>query len=609
MSTSKLSKENYKRIYRVLTAHQKKVLAKLVLSQLFLGILDFLGVLLVGIIGSLAISSISNINISQGVLQVTSIFQVDNFSLNTQLALLGSVVVIIFLIKTLTSIALTKRIMLFMGKIGTELSSKLISESLKRPLLFLENESSQKRLFAITRGVDYLALFVLAPAVVFLADSAILVVFTIGLVFVQPLIAVIFLLTFGIFGFFIYRGLHTRSGELGKISADLNVEVSEKINEAFDLYREIVVRNAKDHYIEVISFLRKKLAISTAEFNLIPYIGKYLIEGTVIFAAVILTVSQILINDAISGITTLVIFLAASTRIAPAILRVQQGTIMIRGNIGMCMPTLDLMDKLAATENVSIAPLRSITVPAVFCPTVSIKSLFFSYSDDQKFSIENFDLEIYSGEKVALVGASGSGKSTLIDLILGILQPQSGEILISGMQPVQSFSMWPGETAYVPQKVGVIDGSILENLTFGFPPNKFSIGQIESAISKSALSDFIRDHPQGLHAQVGEGGSRMSAGQRQRLGIARALTSNPRLLILDEATSALDGITEEVVSTSIKNLDQTTTVIMIAHRLSTVQGADRVIYIDGGNIISQGSFQEVRMQVPDFDKQARLMGL
>lgn len=609
MSINNLSKENFRRIYRVLSTQQRKVLAKLVLAQLILGILDFAGVLLVGIIGTLAISSISNIKISQGILQITSIMNIDHFTLNTQLIILGTAAVIIFLIKTSISIALTKKVMSFMGKIATELSAILISESLKRPLLFLENESSQKRLFAITRGVDYLALFVLAPAVVFLADSTILAVFTIGLVFVQPMIALIFLLTFGILGFFIYRGLHARSGELGKISAELNVEVSEKINEAFDLYREIVVRNAKDHYIDVISLFRKKLAISTAEFNLIPYIGKYLIEGTVIFAAVVLTISQILINDAISGISTLVVFLAASTRIAPAILRVQQGTIMIKGNIGMCMPTLDLMDKLAITEDVPKATPFLPTVNSDFSPTVSIKSLFFSYAEDQKFSITNFNLEILSGEKIALVGASGSGKSTLIDLILGIIEPQSGEILISGKKPTQSFSLWPGETAYVPQKVGVIDGSVLENLTFGFPSDKFSIDQIENAIAKSALSDFIRDHPDGLHAQVGEKGSRMSAGQRQRLGIARAFTTNPKLLILDEATSALDGITEEIISNSINNLGQSTTVIMIAHRLSTVQSADRVIYIDGGNVISQGTFEEVRKQVPDFDKQAKLMGL
>ena len=607
----KINKSNrtFSRVYQVLTPRQKKVIIILIVSQLVLGIVDFLGVLIVGLIGSLAITVVSNIAMNSKIMQLINIFNIDQFSINQQIGILGLFVVVIFLLKTTLSIVLTKKIMMFMGNIATELSAKLIADTLQRPLLFLESETSQKRLFAITRGVDYLTLFVMAPAVVFLADASILIVFAFGLLIVQPIMTIISAAIFGILGYFIYKKLHTRSGYLGNISATFNIEISEKITEAFDLYREIVVRNGRNYYINEVTSLRKKLALSTAEFNLIPYIGKYVIEATVIFAAVILTITQFLVNNAVSGITTLTVFLAASTRIAPAILRVQQGTIMIKGNLGMCLPTLELMDNLNKTIKQTLEIDIEVSDDSEFLPTVSLKTLNFRYGPEEKFSIKNLNLEIRSGEKIAIVGPSGSGKSTLIDLILGILKPDSGQIFISGKAPIESFSTWPGETAYVPQKVGIIDGSIFENLTFGFPVDTLSIDQIKSAIAKSALTEFISEHPQGLEAQVGERGSRLSAGQRQRLGIARAFTTNPKLLILDEATSALDGITEEIISTSIKNLGQSTTVIMIAHRLSTVQGADRVIYIESGNIISQGSFQEVRIQVPDFDKQAKLMGL
>jgi ABC-type multidrug transport system fused ATPase/permease subunit len=607
----KMTKSNktFSRVYQVLTPQKKKVIAILIASQLVLGIVDFVGVLIVGLIGSLAITVVSDVGMSSKILQVLNILNIDQFSINQQIGILGLLVVTLFLLKTTLSIALTKKIMMFMGNIATELSTKLIADTLQRPLIFLESESSQKRLFAITRGVDYLTLFVMAPAVVLLADASILLVFALGLLIVQPLMTLISAVIFGILGFIVYKKLHTRSGYLGSISAALNIEISEKISEAFDLYREIVVRNGRRYYINEVTSLRKKLALSTAEFNLIPYIGKYVIEATVIFVAVILTISQFFVNNAVSGITTLTVFLAASTRIAPALLRVQQGTIMIKGNLGMCLPTLELMDRLIETEKQdSLTEVETIS-KVEFSPTVLLKALDFSYDSEEKFSIKNLNLEIHSGEKIAIVGPSGSGKSTLVDLILGILKPDSGEILISGEVPIQSFSRWPGKTAYVPQKVGIIDGSILENLTFGFPLDTLSIEQIESAIAKSALAELISNHPQGLNAQVGERGSRLSAGQRQRLGIARALTTNPKLLILDEATSALDAITEEIISTSIKNLSQSTTVIMIAHRLSTVQAADRVIYFEGGSIISQGTFQEVRTQIPDFDKQAKLMGL
>jgi ATP-binding cassette subfamily C protein len=192
---------------------------------------------------------------------------------------------------------------------------------------------------------------------------------------------------------------------------------------------------------------------------------------------------------------------------------------------------------------------------------------------------------------------------------LGIIKPNSGQVLISGATPIDSFSKWPGETAYVPQKIGLINGTIRENLTFGLDPAGLSMAKIESAMRSAALSELIEDNGEGLETQVGEGGSRLSAGQRQRMGIARALTTNPKLLILDEATSSLDGITEEIISKSIRKLGELTTVIMVAHRLSTVQNADRVLYIGSGEIIAQGSFEEVRRLVPDFDLQAKLMGL
>jgi ATP-binding cassette, subfamily B, bacterial PglK len=601
--------KTFGRVYKILTPRQKKIIIFLIVSQLALGIMDFIGVLIVGLMGSLAITVVSNIAVNTEILKVLGFLQINQFSINQQIGVLGFLVVGIFLFKTSLSIFLTKKIMMFMGNIATELSAKLITDTLRLPLLFLESETSQKRLFAITRGVDYLTLFVLAPAVVFLADASILLVFALGLLVVQPTMTVISAGIFAILGFLIYKKLHTRSGYLGNISAAFNIEISEKITEAFDLYREIVVRNGRNHYISEVTSLRKKLALSTAEFNLIPYIGKYVIEATVIFTAIILTVSQILVNNSVTGITTLTIFLAASTRIAPAILRVQQGVITIKGNLGMCLPTLQLMDELNKMKQPLFTGENTKNADNAFLPTVSLKALDFRYGPGEKFSIRDLNLEVQTGEKIAIVGPSGSGKSTLIDLILGILKPDSGQILISGEVPIESFSTWPGETAYVPQKVGIIDGSILENLTFGFPIEKLSRDQIESAITKSALTDFIREHPQGLDAQVGEKGSRLSAGQKQRLGIARALITNPKLLILDEATSSLDGMTEELVSNSIKNLGASTTVIMIAHRLSTVQSADRVIYFENGRIVAQGSFQEVRVQVPDFDRQARLMGL
>jgi ABC-type multidrug transport system fused ATPase/permease subunit len=208
-----------------------------------------------------------------------------------------------------------------------------------------------------------------------------------------------------------------------------------------------------------------------------------------------------------------------------------------------------------------------------------------------------------------LVGSSGAGKTTLVDVILGVLSPDKGEIKISGTVPLVAIAKFPGALSYVPQDVTISSGTIRENVAQGYPENLMNDGLIWEALKLAQLDEFVRTLPEGLDTNTGERGTRMSGGQRQRLGIARALYTNPLLLVLDEATSALDGQTEKYISDSIQSLHGRVTVLMIAHRLSTARNADYVVYMNKGSIVANGTFDEVRRQVPEFDHQARLMGL
>jgi ATP-binding cassette subfamily C protein len=218
-------------------------------------------------------------------------------------------------------------------------------------------------------------------------------------------------------------------------------------------------------------------------------------------------------------------------------------------------------------------------------------------------------LDIPSGSTVAIVGPSGSGKTTLINLILGLLEPSKGEVLISGQAPLSAITEWTGGIAYVPQEVKLISGTFRENIELGtyFP----STGNetLLNSLEKSNLIDLVSQLPQGLETIIGQSGYQLSGGQKQRLGLARAFYTNPKLIILDEATSALDSATEDDITKALESLRGEVTLIVIAHRLSTVRNADFVIYLNQGEIIARGSFDEVRQQVPDFDRQANLMGL
>jgi ABC-type multidrug transport system fused ATPase/permease subunit len=210
---------------------------------------------------------------------------------------------------------------------------------------------------------------------------------------------------------------------------------------------------------------------------------------------------------------------------------------------------------------------------------------------------------------LAIIGPSGSGKSTLVDNIIGILKPTTGLVKISNLDPRKIPGLWPGVIGYVPQSVSIIEGTVRENICLGFPYDSSEEEFIRTSISFAQLDDLLDTLPFGVDSQVGDRGTRLSGGEKQRLGIARALYTSPRLLVLDEATSALDGSTEALITKSLLSLQGKVTMIIIAHRLSTVRTVDKVLYLDSGEVKAFGTIEQVRLIVPEFDKQAKLMGL
>jgi ABC-type multidrug transport system fused ATPase/permease subunit len=319
--------------------------------------------------------------------------------------------------------------------------------------------------------------------------------------------------------------------------------------------------------------------------------------------------AQFILQDAAHAVATLAIFLAAGTRIAPAVLRVQQGSIQVRSSIGQAAPTLELIEELGDAD------LNKNTDDSVdiehsgFESNISASGLTLTYPGKNSPAISNISIDIPRGTSVALVGPSGAGKTSFVDLLLGVLTPDQGNVKISGVSPLIAVAKWPGAVSYVPQDVVISTGTIRENVALGYPLGVASDKLVNSAIKIAHLDDFIMEIQTGIDSQVGERGTKISGGQRQRLGIARAMFTRPHLLVLDEATSALDGETEAAISDAIHELRGSTTVVMIAHRLSTIKMADVVVYLEAGGIRATGTFEEVRALVPDFESQAGLQGL
>jgi ABC-type multidrug transport system fused ATPase/permease subunit len=597
------------RAVQVLTPKDQRRILFVALLQICIGVLDLLGIIAIGLLGALSVADLQSGNPSNRVADALDFLHLSNISFQTQALVLAGAAVTLLVGRTVISIYFTRRILFFLSNRGAQISANLVSRLLSQSLVHIQSRTSQETLFAVTRGVEYITLQILAPAIVLVSDIALLIVMAIGLFVIDPLTAVGTSLIFFAIGYFLYRFMHVRAGLLGLESSRLNIISNEKIVEVFSSYRELVVRNRRDFYARQIGKDRHALARTSAEMNFLPYVSKYAIETSVILGAILIGATQFILQDAEQAVATLVVFLAAGTRIAPAVLRVQQGSVLIRSSLGQATPTLDLIEGLESTPTIENTDDKVDIWHEGFLSDIKISDVTFTYPNQKTPAVKNVSLEIPSGKAVAFVGSSGAGKTTIIDILLGVLLPDQGTVQISGLQPQFAVAKWPGAVSYVPQDVVIAAGTIRENVALGYPLSAASEDLVAHALKVAQLEDFIASLPEGADTQVGERGTKISGGQRQRLGIARAMFTHPSLLVLDEATSSLDGETEVGISEAIRALKGSTTVVMIAHRLSTVRDADVVVYLDKGRILATGTFEEVRTAVPDFDRQAKLMGL
>jgi ABC-type multidrug transport system fused ATPase/permease subunit len=594
---------------KVLSKSEQQKIILVICIQLFLSVLDLIGVAIVGILGALAVRGVQSQQPGDRVSMVLRTLQIEDLNFQNQMIALGLLAAFVLIARTVASIYLNRKTLFFLSRRGATISARLTSQLLSQSLLKVQNRTNQLTLFSLTNGVEIVVLKILGTAVTLVSDISLLVVMIIGLFIVDPPIAISSILLFGLIGLALYKLMHKRAYSLGLAQHNYGVQTSEKVIEVLNSYRESTVRNRRNYYAREIGKLRMKMADTSAEMSFMPSVSKYVMETTVVIGALVIAGIQFMMKDAVQAVGTLSIFLAAGTRIAPAALRLQQGAVQIREASGSASSTLALIDELSSIKVDNDIPDVLNLDHKGFVPAISIKGASLTYPTKQIPAVQDLNLQIQAGSSIAFVGPSGAGKTTIVDMILGVLSPDEGAIEISGISPLDAIRRWPGAISYVPQDVMISNGTIRENVALGYPLGIATDQRVYAALEIADLVGFVKSLPNGLDTQVGERGTKVSGGQRQRLGIARAMFTNPSLLVLDEATSSLDGETELKVSDAIKNLGKSTTVILIAHRLSTVKDVDIVVYMADGMIKATGKFEEVRSKVADFDRQAQLMGL
>lgn len=589
--------------------------------QMLSALLDAAGVALFGIVAALATSTVSGSPLPSAASKALSVLGIDSADMTTAVIQLSVLAGLLLIGKSILSMILTRRVLRFLAHRQAIVSGQLATSLLSRPLVQIQRRQSQETAFALTTGVNAAMLGVLGQSITVLSELSLLGVLAIGLLALDPLVAIFAVAFFLAIALVLQRIMSSRAQRLGQTSSNAEVASTALVQESISGYREVLVSNRRGLYVDRFQALRWQAASVQADLNLMALIPKYVFEIALIVGAGLLAYTQFLFKDAAAAMATIAVFLAAGSRVVPSMLRLQGAALGVRVTSGMSQPTIELARELAATASASAetpAP-NSMSGAQIattiqsgytdFSATIELGDVTFAYDAGERSALHHVSLKVAAGSSVALVGPTGAGKSTLADVILGVVRPDSGTVLVGGRVPLEAISAWPGSMAYVPQEVAMATGSIRENVALGLSPEFIDDDLVWDALRRAKLADFLRQGRDGLDTIVGEHGVRLSGGQRQRLGIARALYTRPLLLVLDEATSALDAETEWAVVETLQELEGNVTTVTVAHRLATVRHCDIVVYLENGRLVSQGSFDEVVADVPNFAAQARLLGL
>lgn len=517
-----------------------------------------------------------------------------------------SIVVLFIIVSGLGIKALgTYFIIRFSNMRGYDISRRLLNLYMHQPYEWILNKNTSNIAKGVLAEVDKMISSVMIPSLRLLTNLMLACMIVIFLLWVNPLIALIAAVLVGGGYAVIYIMLRGRLLELGHVMVDANKSRYHLTQEMTSGFKEVKLMGLEDLYIKRFSKSASHWAGSSSLRQVIGELPRYLLEGLTIGVLLGIVLYLLITNDGnlVAIIPTLGVFAFAALRMLPAVQQAYYSISAVRSG----QAVLDNICKEYFEASNNIVDRNELSADKIMKMDnkIELKDVKYSYPGSKLDLLKSINLVINAGESVGVVGGTGAGKTTLVDIILGLLNPAKGGFYVDNIIiDNNNVRSWQKAIGYVPQTIFLVDATILENIAFGVPENKINYEDVKRAAKLAALTDYVEQLPDGFYTEVGERGVRLSGGQRQRIGIARALYNNPTLLIMDEATSALDNITEKVVMEAVNNIKSNVTLILIAHRLSTVINCDKIILMEKGEIKDIGSYQDLVLRSEIFRKMA-----
>jgi ATP-binding cassette, subfamily B, bacterial PglK len=507
--------------------------------------------------------------------------------------LLGVGVLVMLFISAMISMLTLWKVSMFANKVGTEISDRLYTYYLKRDWLFHVSGSSAQLTKKIAIEALRVTNLVLVPLMQMNARIALAIFMSLAIFVYDPKVAIIGLVTFTSAYFILYKVVRTRLQRNGKTISEVNEQRFHLMNRGFGGIKDLLLLGRSDYFIKCFNQTSRTLAYTQGANIALVHVPRYFMELVAFGSMIVLVLYLIASHDSNFGmiLPILSVYALASIKLLPAFQQIYASIAQIKGNISAFKSIQQDLTNSMQMKLVATKPEQRYLSPK---QQISLKNVTFTYPGKMEPVLNRLNMSIPVNNIVGIVGPSGSGKTTLIDILLGLIKPQQGYLKIDKtIINNQNRRSWHNTIGFVAQNVFLSEGSIVENIAFGIPQDQINLEQVQQALELSHLNELVQSFEQGIYTKVGERGVQLSGGQRQRIGIARALYHEAEVLVFDEATSSLDGITEKIIMKAIHDFSGQKTIIMIAHRLKTIQKCDQIFFIDKGRVADQGTYQEL----------------